>query len=197
MADVKNLNEFYSILRSEGAKLSHQFQMHIILEGEGLPANVGKAFEDVTMWAEGSQLPGRTLKNAQLSYMGYELSVPTVADMTKELELTLKCDAGMNMHKAALQWHASYSRLNNGSELGNGGGNKSISNARIELRLLANDMQTVERTYVLVGAYPTAVGDIALTNADPEVINFSLGLTFQYWYIDGEDTTGGVSTAGI
>lgn len=197
MADVKDLNEFYSILRSEGAKLNHQFQMHIILEGEGLPANVSKAFENVTMWAEGSALPGRTLKNAALSYMGYEMTMPTVADMTKELALTLKTDAAMNMHKAALQWSAVYSRFNNGSELANGGGKKSIPAARIELRLLANDMQTIERTYVLVGAYPATVGDIALTNGEPEVANFELGLTFQYWYIDGEDTTGGVSTAGI
>jgi hypothetical protein len=181
MADVKNLSDFYTTLRTKGVKLNHQFQMTIIPQSNLVDSGVVTALQDVTMFAEGSSLPGRTLKNAPISYMGYEMTVPTVADMTKELSLTIKCDRDMDIRDACLSWLASHSRLNVDNALENGGGQKNIPTSKIILSLLDEDMQSISHEYHLYGVYPTNVGDVALTNAEPEIMSFELALSFQYW----------------
>jgi hypothetical protein len=182
MADVKNLNEFYSILRARGARLNHQFQMQVI-------SNVGSvddALSDITMWAAGSELPSRTLNVADIAYMGYTLGVPSNVEMSRTLELTIRCDRDMEVRNAFLAWQKVFASIVIGSELDNGGGDKSIPDGRVELFLLEENMKTVEETYVLAGAFPTEVGTMELSNEDPTIATFSVTLQFQYWYNENQ-----------
>ena len=70
MAYPKNLNEFYAELQTKGVKLTHQFQIQFL----GTP--VDDALENITMWAQGSQVPGLTQNVADIPYLGYNFNMP-------------------------------------------------------------------------------------------------------------------------
>ena len=90
MAYPKNLNEFYTELKNKGVKLTHQFQLQIL--GTGIDA-VDSALENITMWAQGAEAPGRTQNTQDIQYLGYPFNVPTNFLMTNELALTINCEA--------------------------------------------------------------------------------------------------------
>ena len=52
MADVKNLQDFYNVLKTQGVRLSHQYQLNFtIRNGAGLPSIVNDQSNDITIWA--------------------------------------------------------------------------------------------------------------------------------------------------
>jgi hypothetical protein len=63
-----------------------------------------------------------------------------------------------------------------------GGGKKSIPNYKAYIDLLDSSLQNVTKTIVLVGVFPTDLGDLTLSQSDAEVMTFELELAFQYVY---------------
>jgi hypothetical protein len=172
---IKNINEFYSKLRTGGTKLTNQFQLTF----SSTP--VDRELLDVTMWATGAQVPGSTQNVTDLPYLGYPVKVPTNRVLTQELNLEIHCNDNMDIHNALMKWKNTISNLDieNG---GNGGGDKRISNANARLDLLSSDMASIAQTYQLVGIFPTEVGVIEFSNAsNVEVAKFSAKFTYQYW----------------
>jgi hypothetical protein len=67
----------------------------------------------------------------------------------------------------------------------NSGTNSSAYKVRLELDLYDN-AGAVVRTIVLVGAFPTAIGEVALDGAQSTVID--LNMTFSFDYIDDQNS---------
>lgn len=181
MADVKQMISFYEYLTNVGVRLTHQFQMSVV-GTNNLPPEVEKNLKDVTFWAQGTQLPGRTQNEAPISYLGYTFNVPTNFVMTNQLNFTVNTPFDMHVREGFLAWmaHASAPDIeDNTVQLG--GGDKRIPSTVIVLDLLNYELTDKVATYELYGAYPTDVGVIELTNADPTIASFTVTLRFQLW----------------
>jgi len=174
---TRKINEFYNVLKNTGAFLTHQFQLNVISNAGG---EIDNALKDITMWASGAALPGRTQNVASLSFRGYPLKVPTNFTMTQQMQLTVNCDAALYIRNAFFAWQSLFSNpdIAGGS---NGGGQKTIPTAKIILDLLDHDLETVMAEYHLHGVIPTNVGDVSLANENPGIGTFSLSLDYQYW----------------
>jgi hypothetical protein len=177
MAFPKNLSEFYATLRARGAKLTHQFQFNIINTGIG---EIDTLLSELTMWAKGSSVPGRTQNFAPISYLAYEFSVPTNFAMTNTMTLEINCDSAMRIRDALLLWEGIFSDpdIEGGSA---GGGIKNISPAVGKLYLMNDRMDEVTHEYELVGLYPTNVGEIGTSNVDSNIATFQAEFRYQYW----------------
>jgi len=173
----KNLNEFYTELKNNGVKLTHQFQLSIV--GTGIDS-VDKALENLTMWVQGAQVPGRTQNVADLPYLGYTFNVPTNMIMTNEMTVTINADQQLKIHDAIIFWAGTISDpdIDGGAA---GGGIKTASTATGRMDLFNDKMDTVLHTFKLVGIYPAEIGVIEFTNADPEIATFDVTFRYQYW----------------
>lgn len=194
MADVKNLQNFYNVLKTQGVRLSHQYQLNFTIpSGVGLPSIVNEQFNDITIWAEGSQVPGREQQVADMYYLGYPFKIPTNMIMTTELSLNIRAQNDMSLHTAMLAWKATISDpdIDNGST---GGGDKTLTDIRARMDLLNDKMDNIVASYEMVGIYPSSVGTIEFTNSDPEIATFDATFTFQYWRVA---ELGGSKVTGI
>ena len=193
MADVKNLQNFYNVLKTQGVRLTHQYQLNFTIgNNAGLPSIVNEQFDDITVWAEGSIVPGREQNTTEMFYLGYPMVIPTNMTMTRELPLTIRAQNDMSLHTAMLAWKATISDpdIENGAT---GGGDKTLRDVRARMDLLDDQMQTIVASYELVGIYPTLVGDIEFSNTDPDIATFEASFAFQYWRVaelDGAEVTG-------
>ena len=193
MADVKNLQDFYNVLKTQGVRLSHQYQLNFTIpNGVNLPSIVSEQFNDITIWAEGSTVPGREQETTEMFYLGYPFTIPTNMTMTRELTLSIRTQSDMSLHTAILAWKATMSDpdIDNGAT---GGGDKTLRDIRARMDLLNDKMDEIQASYEMVGIYPTSVGDIAFTNADPDIATFDVTFKFQYWRVaqlNGSDVTG-------
>jgi hypothetical protein len=193
MADVKNLQNFYNVLKTQGVRLTHQYQLNFTIgNNAGLPSIVNEQFNDITIWAEGSQVPGREQQTTELFYLGYPMIIPTNMLMTNELSLTIRAQNDMSLHTAMLAWKATISDpdIDNGAT---GGGDKTLRDIRARMDLLDDRMENIVASYEMVGIYPTLVGDIAFSNESADVATFDATFRFQYWRVaelDGSEVTG-------
>jgi len=193
MADVRNLQDFYNVLKTQGVRLTHQYQLNFTIgSGVNLPSIVGEQLDDITIWAEGSQVPGRDQNTTGIQYLGYEFTIPTNMQMTNELTLSMRVQNDMSIHTALLAWEATISDpdIDNGAT---GGGDKTLRDIRARMDLLNDKMDTIVASYELVGVYPSSVGPIDFTNSDPDVATYDAVFKYQYWKVkelDGSEVTG-------
>jgi hypothetical protein len=193
MSDVKNLQNFYNVLKTQGVRLTHQYQLNFTIgNNAGLPSIVNDQFGDVTIWAEGSQVPGREQNVTEMFYLGYPFIIPTNMIMTNELSLNIRVQNDMSLHTAMLAWKATISDpdIENGAT---GGGDKTLRDVRARMDLLDDKMETIVASYEMIGIYPTNVGSIEFSNSNADVATFASTFRFQYWRVatlDGSEVTG-------
>lgn len=176
MADVKELNQFYNQLKDVGTRLTHQYQLSL----SNVPAPAGAALEQITLWAEGANLPGRTQNTQDIQYLGYPFNVPTNFTMTNELTCNIRCDSNLEIREALLFWMGIISDPDVGGASASGG-IKTASRANAILDLYNDRMDTVTHTYELVGVYPTNIGEIDLSNSEPSIATFGATFKYQFW----------------
>ncbi len=182
------MSDFYSQLSRTGVRLTHQFQMSI-----QSVFNV-REFENITLWTESFNLPGRTVDPIEIPYFGYKFKVPGVVQMTQELNLSVRCDAGNSIRDAFLTWqklHSSISADFGSAGIGSldnnsGGGNKRIPQTTVTLDMLDETMQEVTQKYILFGAWPSNIGEITFSHENPDVAKFDVTLAFQYFTYTAE-----------
>ena len=180
MADTKSLQDFYTVLKTDGVRLQNQFQLFVSTPF----ADVNAALENITLFADSANVPGREQKFAELSYMGYPFKVPTNIVMTQELTLDVRCDANILIRNAFLKWQSYISNpdIEGGSNLQ---GDKRIpTNSYIRLRLMDAKFEQAINTYKLFGAFPTNVGDFQVSNTSTEIATFQCNFVYQYWNIE-------------
>lgn len=186
---IKNLNDYYSELATTGLRLQHQFQ---VIFSPTADADWPTSLANVSFYAEGVNIPGRTQNKQDISYLGFPFKLPTTTVFDENITLTMRCDAGETgslLRNQLLKWMnvASNIALANGlsDSASTGGGVKRIpANSKIRLMLLSSDLQEVTETYELFGAFPTSIGQMNMSNATADVATFETVFVYQYFTIN-------------
>jgi hypothetical protein len=179
MADHKTLQDFYNVLRNEGVRLQHQWQFSLIFP-PAFTVEAAEILKDITMWAQGSTVPGRTQNIGQISYLAYEFNVPTNMTMTNNLTLTFNADAGNKIRTAMLDW---MSKMSKPAILANesGEGDKKLGGVEARIDLLDDKLENIVDSYRLVGIFPQIIGDITLSNSTADIATFDVTFQYQFW----------------
>jgi T4-like virus tail tube protein gp19 len=168
-----NINDFKSNFQG-GARPS------LFRVDQNFPAGIGgEAQRAMSYLCKGAQLPGDTVGNIDVYYMGRQIKVAgdrTFEDMT----LTIINDIDFTVRNAFEQWMT----LLNTHE-----GNLGVVNpngywADLTITQLGRDGSDL-KTYKLISAYPNSISpiDVAFDSTD-QVEEFSVTMSYQYWQTD-------------
>lgn len=181
---ARSLQEFLNKLQSGGIRTQNMFEIEVY---SGY-AEVDLALRDITLYAQGFEIPDRKQNFVDISYKGYPIPIPTNMEMTREHSITINADIDGNIRKAFLKWQSMVTdpAIGNGSTFG---GDKRIpKGSYVRVHLLGADMEKVVETYRLCGVSVESVGPLTVNNVGSEVSTFAIGLKSVYWEL--ETTTG-------
>jgi hypothetical protein len=170
---AQNISDFYK--QAQNKDFARQFQFRVITL-----ANTN--FSDNTLvYLETASLPGRTINNVQVPFMGLNFNVPGTASYpgSEAYSVTFRCDSSYNI-RAALE-QATFNTFDDGTSTGNY--NIARNSSIISLALLGKNGATV-RGYTLYGAYVQSIGDIAYNLGDNgQIVTVPVTLAYQYWRV--------------
>jgi len=171
----QNISDFYTSVQAND--FARQFQFRVIQL-----ANI--AFSETSLvYVETANIPGRTINNIQVPFMGLNFNVPGTASYpgSDAWNVTFRCDQSYNI-RAALE-DATIVTFDDSSSTGNYNIARSPSN--IVLDLLDKTGAPI-RQYTLFGAYVVSVGDMAYNLGDNgTIVTVPTTLAYQYWRITG------------
>ena len=200
MSANPNLAQFYEEVKTKGVRLTNQWKMKFNFgdDPSGVLSSVNDRLEgeSVTIWAEGSQIPGRTQNVVELPYQGYNMGIPSHAEMTTGIPLNFRGQRNMQYKHAFEDWMDTMSNLDFAATGGDGarvepalggsavagGGFKEVPNVDLEITLMMPNMVDELESYVLKGIFPTTIGEIELTNDASEIAAYNVDFRYQYWY---------------
>lgn len=170
---AQNISKFYNQVQS--SDFARQFQFRVTQL-----ANTNFN-EDQLVYLETASLPGRTINNVQVPFMGLNFNVPGTASYpgSDAYAVTFRCDQNYNI-RAVLE-NMTFNAFDDSTSTGNY--NIASRNSVITLNLLAKDGSTV-RKYNLIGAYVVSIGDIAYNLGDNgSIVTVPATLAYQYWRV--------------
>jgi len=139
------------------------------------------------LYLETANLPGRSITNVAVPFMGLNFNVPGTATYpgSDAWSVTFRCDQNYNI-RAVLE-NATFLTFDDGDSTGNYQIPRDSS--IIQLDLLGRDMNVI-RTYRLYGAYVVSVGDIAYNLGDSgSIVTVPATLAYQYWRAESTFTS--------
>jgi hypothetical protein len=173
MAQTQNISDFYRVAQSKD--FARQFQFRLTrLANTNFDA-------DQLVYVETASLPGRSITNVQVPFMGLQFNVPGTATYpgSDSYAVTFRCDQNYDI-RAQLE-ASTFNTFDDGNSTGNYNiaGPASI----IQMNLLNRTGNTV-RQYTLEGAYVVSVGDISYNLGDSGTIQtVPTTLAYQYWRV--------------
>jgi hypothetical protein len=169
----QNISDFYrSVQQNDFAR---KFQFRILQL-----ANTNFD-EDTLVYVETASLPGRSITNYQVPFMGLNFNVPGTATYpdSNNYAVRFRCDANYNI-RAVLE-DATFNTFDDGASTGDY--NIARNSSVIVLNLLNKAGGTV-RQYTLYGAYVQSVGPMAYELGDAGSIQtVDTVLAYQYWRV--------------
>jgi hypothetical protein len=165
MEGIYGLNEFMAQMKNTGLRLGYQFQVTV------------PNLDNIQFFATSTSLPGKTINPVEVPYFGQNFKIPSNADYGGEWSITTRVDNELSIKKALMKWMNEFSNMAK-----NGGGNKKITEYNVYIDLLDNDLQKITDTYVLVGVFPTSMGELGLDQSAADIVELEISLNFQYWY---------------
>ena len=178
---AQNISDFYSSVQQKD--FARQFQFRLVQLAN---TNFG---EDTLIYVETATLPGRSITNVQVPFMGLQFNIPGTATYpgSESYAVTFRCDQDYNI-RAALE-NATFNTFDDGTSTGDF--NIARNSSVITMNLLNKSGSTV-RQYTLYGAYVVSVGDLSYNLGDSGTIQtVPTTLAYQYWRVT---TTGSSPT---
>lgn len=178
MPDVnQTISDFYRVSQERDFQRDFQFRVLNIQTGDGTTA----AFtEDDLVYVRTATLPGKTINNKVVNYMGLAFNVPgsVTYDGSAAWELEFYCDQASSIR----QIFEKYTQDIFDDETSTGNYFVPKSTAIIDLVQLNTQLEAVAN-YQLVGVYATSVGPLAYNPADGtgDTIKFKATMAYQYW----------------
>ena len=170
---MANIQQFYATAANRD--FARLFQFRLL----GRFANIN--FEDLDHMAylESASLPGRSITNVPVPYMGLSFNLPGTVTYpgSTGYQVTFRCDAAYDI-RAALE-AATFNTFDEATSTGEYG----VPGARqiLELQLLDKTLAPA-RTYQLYGAYVQSLADTAYTVTDTgTVATIQATLAYQFW----------------
>jgi len=142
---------------------------------------------DQFVYLETANLPGRSITNVQVPFMGLQFNVPGTATYpgSDSWAVTFRSDANYNI-RAVLE-NATFNTFDDSTSSGNYNIGRNAS--KIVLDLLDKKMDTI-RQYTLYGAYVVSVGDIAYNVGDSgSIVTVPATLAYNYWRVTKKGTS--------
>jgi hypothetical protein len=170
---AQNISDFYRTVQQKD--FARQFQFRV---AQLANTNIG---ETSLVYLETASLPGRTITNVPVPFMGLQFNVPGTASYpgSDSYAVTFRCDQNYDI-RAALE-NATFNSFDDGTSTGDY--NIARNSSVITLNLLGKNGNT-SRQYTLYGAYVVSVGDIAYNIGDNgQIVTVPATLAYQYWRV--------------
>lgn len=170
---AQNIADFYRVVQQND--FARQFQFRVVQLAN---TNFG---EDQLVYLETASLPGRTINNIAVPFLGLQFNVPGTASYpgSDSYGVTFRCDQNYNI-RAVLE-NATFNSFDDGTSSGDY--NIARNSSLIVLNLLGKNGSTI-RQYTLYGAYVTSVGDITYNLGDAgSIVTVPATLAYQYWRV--------------
>jgi hypothetical protein len=175
---AQNISDFYrSVQQNDFAR---QFQFRVVQLAN---TNFG---EEQLVYLETANLPGRTIVNQTVPFMGLDFNVPGTAKYpnSDSWSVTFRCDQNYDI-RAVLE-NATFNTFDDGTSTGDY--NIARNSSVITLNLL-NKTGGVARQYTLYGAYVVNVGEISYDISDAgSIVKVPTNLAYQYWRVTSTST---------
>jgi len=172
---MANINDFKAKLSGGGAR-SNQYKVVMPFPGY---AQVGGEIEDLAFLCQAAELPGMAITPIEVPFRGRAIKIAgdrTIADWT----IKVINDTNFKLRNAFERW---MNAMNNMTD------NEGLTNPLnyqkdIIVDHLDRNGATLKR-YILRGAFPTTLDDIALSAGDNDTVEtFGVALTYQYFETD-------------
>jgi hypothetical protein len=173
MANEQTIQKFYTQVQKRD--FARQFQFRVTqLANTNFNSNT-------LIYLESTNLPGRSITNQTVPFMGLSFNVPGTATYpgSDSWSVTFRCDQNYDV-RATLE-NATFNTFDDGASSGdfNIGRNSSI----IQLELLGKKLEVL-RQYTLYGAYVVSVGDMSYNLGDAGTIQtVPATLAYQFWRV--------------
>ena len=175
---MPNINEFKSRLQGGGAR-ANQFKVTLSFPGY---AEVGGETSDLSYLCTATSIPGQNLGTVAVPFRGRVLNL--VGDRTfNPWSITVLNDTNFKLYSAFERWMNGMNSMTDNEGLTN-----PINYQKdIQVDHLDRNGATLKR-YLLRGAFPTSLDDIALSASDNDSIE-TFGVAFTYQYFETNTTT--------
>ena len=172
---MPNINEFKSRLSGGGAR-ANQFKVTMTWPGY---ASVGGETSDMSYLCTATALPGQNLGTVSVPFRGRVLNL--AGDRTfNPWSVTVVNDTDFKIYRAFERWFNGMNNMTDNEGLTN------PANYQVDVTVQQLDRNGATlKTYILRGAFPTALDDIALSASDNDSVEtFNCSLTYQYFETD-------------
>jgi hypothetical protein len=169
----QQITDFYTAVQKND--FARQFQFRV---AQLANTNFG---EEQLVYLETASLPGRTINNIPVPFMGLNFNVPGTASYpgSDAYSVVFRCDQNYDI-RATLE-NATFNTFDD--QVSRGDYNIARNSSRIVLELLGKN-KAVVREYTLYGAYVVSVGDIAYNLGDNgAIVTVPATLAYQYWRV--------------
>jgi len=176
---AQNISDFYRSVQQNDFARTFQFRVVQLAN-----TNFG---ESQLVYLETASLPGRTIVNQTVPFMGLDFNVPGTAKYpnSDNWSVTFRCDQNYDI-RSTLE-NATFNTFDDGTSTGDY--NIARNSSVITLNLLNKTGGTV-RQYTLYGAYVVNVGDISYDLSDAgSIVKVPTSLAYQYWRVTSTTQT--------
>tara|TARA_B100000700_G_scaffold277802_1_gene325447 strand:+ start:322 stop:873 length:552 start_codon:yes stop_codon:yes gene_type:complete len=178
MPDVnQTITDFYRVAQDKDFQRDFQFRVLNIQGGDGTTASFT---EDDLVYIRTATLPGKTIQNKTVPYMGLQFNVPgsVTYDGSAAWAVQFYCDQS----SAIRQTFEKYLQDIFDDETSTGNYFMPKSTAIVDLVQLNTQLEAVA-SYQLVGVYATSLGALSYSPADGtgDTMKFDATLAYQYW----------------
>ena len=181
----QQITDFYTAVQKND--FARQFQFRVVQLAN---TNFG---EEQLVYLESASLPGRTINNIPVPFMGLNFNVPGTASYpgSDGYAVSFRCDQNYDI-RATLE-NATFNTFDD--QVSRGDYNIARNSSTIVLDLLGKDKSTI-RQYTLFGAYVVSVGDISYNLGDNgAIVTVPATLAYQYWRVTGTRNAPAVPTS--
>ena len=168
---TQNITSFYRVAQTRD--FARQFQFRVVRFG-----NTGFGENDL-VYIETASLPGRSITNQTVPYMGLPFNIPGTATYpgSTGYSVTFRCDQRYDIRNVLEQ--NTFQTFNDETSTGDYG-TPSDSSVLI-MQLFDKDMTTISE-YTLYGVYVQAINDIAYNVGDSgTIVTMPVTLAYQFW----------------
>ncbi len=191
---MSKLSNFYANVAANGVRYAYQYRASVV----GLPVlsdvqsqtNAREVFADpasandkgapnFSFYCQSTSLPGRTVTQSTVSWLGMSFQVPNGMTYTHSMNLRVTCDPKMQLREAFEAWMDVY-----GSSTAVGGGAKRLPSEDVKLVLEMTNEKTNDpdgSVYELVGCWPSVIGDMEFGQGSSELATVPITITYQYY----------------
>jgi len=166
-----SIQDFYSTAQSYEFARDFQFRVRTL----------GPFTESDLLYVTTATLPGKTISNQVVPFMGLDFNIPGSVKYTgsESWSLTFRCDEGLNIRNRVESWIKEIFD----DETSTGKYGVPVEEATMDL--LGKNLETIRR-YNFVGIYPVSLGELAYDiQGTGAPLTFPATFAYQWWRLVG------------